>query len=108
MFKNPQIAGYTPTLDEVVKKLVTGDTKDETVDIYYKKNPAPKAPEKPAETPKAPEAEPAPAPAEEAPAPQLPQTGNSKDAASLAAGTFAVGTSLLATVLKRRFQDKKQ
>ena len=106
MFKTPQIAGYTPTLDEVVKKLVTGDTKDETVDIYYKKNPAPKAPEKPAETPKAPEE--APAPAKEAPAPQLPQTGNSKDAASLAAGTFAVGTSLLATVLKRRFQDKKQ
>lgn len=101
MFKTPQIDGYTSTLDEVAKKLVTGDTKDETVDIYYKKNPAPKAPEKPAETPKAPEAEPA-------PAPQLPQTGNSEDVAALAAGTFAAGASLLATVLKRRFQGKKQ
>lgn len=46
-FKTPELSGYTPALDEVVKKLVTGDMKDETVDINYEKNLAPKAPEKP-------------------------------------------------------------
>lgn len=61
-----------------------------------------------AETPKAPEAELAPDPAQEVPAPQLPQTGNSEDVAALAAGTFAAGTSLFASVLKRRFKGKKQ
>ena len=107
LFNTPKIKGYTASLDKVIEKLVTGDTKDETVDIYYKKNPEPKKPEKPAETPKAPEEKaPEATPAQTVETPQLPTTGNEKDNAVLAAGTFATGASLLATVLKRRLRGE--
>ena len=113
LFNVPKVKGCTSSLDKVLEKLVTDSTKDETVDIYYKKNPEAKLPEKKPETPKAAkekqsELEAQTVPAQTAEVPQLPATGNSKDNAILAAGTFAAGTSLLATVLKRRMRGSKK
>lgn len=36
-FKSPKVKGYTASKDKAAKKTVYGDTKNDTVDIYYKK-----------------------------------------------------------------------
>lgn len=102
-FDTPALEGYTASLDKVEEKVVSGDTKDEVVDIYYNK---PEEPEKPAKP--APEKKEAPAPAKPkakvkttvvtTTQAQLPQTGNKDDKVVKASGVLALGASLMATL----------
>ena len=115
-YTSPKVKGYTASKDTVGKKSVDGDTKNKTVDIYYKKKSASASQKNGGKSTGGSSttstttaagnggsgAAGTTASGSGTTAATLPQTGNESSIALQASGMFATGASLLATVVARK------
>lgn len=104
-FRSPKVKGYTASKDKVAKKTVYGDSKNDTVDIYYKKSGASvqngNSVSGQGSTPSTTSLT-----TGQASSASLPQTGNESSILMQSAGMFATSASLLATVAGRKKKSK--